>query len=202
MSWARWTSGAVVQPVDGVLSLGGDRGFTLEGFAQFFPFGGSQCFGISTTCLPGTPISLGALTGGSDMDARATLDGVFYSHTRGTCPDGLGPCGFASIAFSGQVVVPPFGGFTKAILKTPVSFSGSFSHFDSFSEGGFGSEQLVASAIATLTLDKIENSGFPPAWRSESIRYELQSKPVPDPATLLLLGASGVAVAWWKRRQR
>jgi hypothetical protein len=95
-------------------------------------------------------------------------------------------------------VAPPFGDFTKAILTVPVEFSGFL---------GFGEssrEQLVASAIATLTLDKFD---FGPRlfggekWLYDGIRYELS--PTPEPTTLLLFGTTmaGLGLARWRRRK-
>ena len=113
---------------------------------------------------------------------------------------GSTPCGNLRIDFVGQTVVPPFGDFTKAIIKAPVLFGATFFHLEE--EGPFGSsEQLLASAIATLTLDKVENvppqiAG--PAWRFESIQYELE--PIPEPTTLLLWGTTIAGLALARRK--
>jgi hypothetical protein len=191
---------------DATLNLGGDHGFTLNGTAQFFSVGPQQCIGIfNPFCSPGATLSLGASSGGSDVSAGATFQGVSYFVGGVGCgTSGSTPCGNLRIDFVGQTVVPPFGDFTKAILKEPVLFGATFFHLEE--EGPFGSsEQLVASAIATLTLDKVENS-LPqfagPAWRFESIQYELE--PIPEPTTLLLFGTAmaGLGLARWRQRRQ
>jgi hypothetical protein len=188
-------------PVGGLLNLGGDRGFTLNGSAEFFLVGPSiECFGVSITCSPGTTISLNAGSSGLEVTASATLDGRSIPQVGGICVgSSTPPCAFPGFEFRGQAVVPPFGDFTKAIVKAPVDFSG-FLNLDSPG----GQNTLVASAIATLTLDKIEHSGggFPgPAWQYDGIRYELE--PIPEPTTLLLFGttAAGIGLARWRRRK-
>ena len=54
----------------------------------------------------------------------------------------------------------------------------------------------MASATATLTLDRIDNTGFPgfpgPTWQYAGIEYELE--PVPELTTLLLWGTGAAGV--------
>jgi hypothetical protein len=185
----------------GVLNLGGDRGFTLNGFAEFFTLGPSnQCIGVSSECSPGTTIFLHANSTGSDVTATGTLDGVSIPQIGGNCP-GRGPCGSPSFVFTGQTVAPAFGDFTKAIVKAPVDFSGSL--IVDIPGGVSLVETLVASATATLTLDKVNstNPQFPgPAWQYAGIEYELE--PIPEPTTLLLLSTTLAGLALARRRWR
>src|SRR5258707_9077950 len=156
------------------VNLGGDRGFTLN-FSEQLSAHTAAANCVVVECPPDATISLNA--GASpDLGGHAALNGVSYSLLTANCvpPD---TCAFPRVQFTGQTVAPPFGDFTKAILTVPVEFSGFFVHTESFSENS-GSEQLVASAIATLTLDKIDNTGIPgfpgPIWRYDGIRYELE----------------------------
>lgn len=185
----------------GTVNLGGDRGFTLNastGLGEVVA--AAQC--SVPSCFPGTTINLRAFSVGSDLFGQATLDGVFYPNVGDIgCPPPF-PCAGGGIAFSGQTVAPPFGPFTKAILKVPVDFSGSFSHVES--GGGGSTEQLLAFATATLSLQKFDaEPPFPgPTWQYDSLRYEL--RPTPEPTTLLLFGttAAGLGLARWSARRR
>jgi hypothetical protein len=118
-------------PTGGVFNLGGDRGFTLDGGAQFFTSGlGAECSGVPTACSPGMTFSLQARSGGSDIAGftHGTLDGVSYPRLGGAgCPLDFVPCAdLDNIEFKGQAVAPPFGEFSKATVKAPVDFFGSF----------------------------------------------------------------------------
>jgi len=183
----------------GRVNPGGDRGFTLT-FSDNLSVQTAAATCSFPECPPGATIKLHAFAstdfgGGRGLTACPTVP------CQGIDPF---PCGNAFIQFTGQTVAPPLGDFTKAILKVPVEFGGFFSHTDGF--GAFGSEQLVASAIATLTLTKGDFSGFPQflgeKWRYDGIRYELE--PVPEPATLLLweMTAAGLGLTVRRKRRR
>jgi hypothetical protein len=138
---------------EGVLNLVGDRGFTLNGVARFFGPGAEHC--LFPTCPPGATISVNAFSSGSEFFAGATLEGVSYPHVGSVvCPPS--PCSFPTVAFTGQVVAPPFGESTTVTLTVPVDFSASFQHAEFVDGHTFSSEQLVASAIATLTLEQFD----------------------------------------------
>jgi hypothetical protein len=179
----------------GVVDLGGDRGFTLNfsGDLDVVQVAAANC--AFPGCLPGTTISLNTSTD-PDFGGRATLNGVSYFLSDNCFPNET--CGTARPGFSGQVVAPPFGDFTKAILKVPVEFGGTFFHTEN---GSFVAEQLVGSATATLTLDKFDfGPQFGVAWRYDGIEYELE--PVPEPSTLLLFGSTMVGLAFARRKRR
>ena len=151
----------------GVVSLIGDRGFTLNGFGD--NIGGdvgpaNQCLGAPGMCSPGTTISLHAAQCCNDFPGQATLDGVFYPHVGSLTPPNTAN---ALIEFTGSVVAPPFGQSSTAILTTPVAFSGAFSVDEVDHQER---NQLVALAFATLTLLLLGSAmaGLGLAWRRRS----------------------------------
>ena len=80
---------------------------------------------VFITCSPGTTISLNVGSSGLEVTASATLDGRSIPQVGGICGgSSTPPCAFPGFEFRGQAVVPPFGDFTKAIVKAPVDFSG------------------------------------------------------------------------------
>ena len=181
----------------GTVNLGGDRGFTLNFSGQALSFHTAAANCSFPECPPGATMNLNAFAG-PESPGHATLDGVSYQSVgAAVCP--AFPCAGALIHFTGQAVAPPFGDFTKAILKVPVDFSGTFGHNASGLDPS--SEQLVASAIATLTLDKFDfGPQFGVAWRYDSIQYELM--PTPEPTTLLLWGTTMAGLALARRKWR
>jgi hypothetical protein len=179
----------------GTVNLGGDRGFTLN-FRDDVSTFTSAAFCAFPGCPPGTTISVNASTD-PEFGGRATLNGVSYFLSDNCFPTET--CATAHPGFSGQVVAPPFGDFTKAILKVPVEFAGTFFHTENGSL--FGAEQLVGSATATLTLDKFDfGPQFGVAWRYDGIEYELE--PIPEPTTLLLFGSTMGGLGLWSQRRR
>ena|ERR1700730_311047 len=181
----------------GTVNLGGDRGFTLNFSGQALSFHTAAANCSFPECPPGATMNMNAFAG-PESPGHATLDGVSYQSVgAAVCP--AFPCAGALIHFTGQAVAPPFGDFTKAILKVPVDFSGTFGHNASGLDPS--SEQLVASAIATLTLDKFDfGPQFGVAWRYDSIQYELM--PTPEPTTLLLWGTTMAGLALARRKWR
>ena len=185
----------------GVINLVGDRGFSSNVVAQFFQFGPERCSGPG--CSPGTTISLHAFAG-DFFGGGVTLEGVFYPNVDGNLVSPC-PCSLLTVNFNGQVVAPPFGQSTTVTLTVPVDFAIEFSHDATGMDRS--TEQLVASATATLTLQEFDfGPGFGVGWQYEGIpgiRYDLE--PTPEPTTLLLFGTTmvglGLAAHWRRRRQ-
>jgi len=181
----------------GVINLVGDRGFSSNVVAQFFQFGPERCSGPG--CSPGTTISLHAFAG-DFFGGGVTLEGVFYPNVDGNVVSPC-PCSLLSVNFNGQVVAPPFGQSTTVTLTVPVDFVIEFSHDATGMDRS--TEQLVASATATLTLQEFDfGPGFGVGWQYEGIpgiRYDLTR----EPTTLLLFGttAAGLGLARWRRRK-
>src|SRR5262245_49553826 len=70
---------------DGIVTLTGDRGFTLDGFALLPESRLDVKLQCSPGCLPGTTLSLVAIAGGVDLLGQATLDGILLSRCWKPC---------------------------------------------------------------------------------------------------------------------
>jgi hypothetical protein len=149
----------------GPVHFEGDRGFTSDGSVGGNE--GSQITGCEF-CTPGTTIHLSAA--GYPV-GEATLDG--FSFTSGLqTPEIL-----YFQMLGGEVIAPPFGPSSIATLVVPLEFSGFFDHAidPAFPFGDRAIETLVANAVATLTLTRVE---FPPSsgefrWRPTDIVYDI-----------------------------
>ena len=181
----------------GTIGLVGTRDFSVTG--QLSGAGrvdARQCF----PCEPGTSISLGTSWSGLDLLVTvAALEGTVYPGVGGAnSPNGL------LVETSGSVVAPSFGSGSQATLTAPFSFQGLFSH--ALEPTGPGStDELFGSGLATLTLVRLPGDGtVPDLWQYGSVRFDFASSaaPVPEPASLFLLGSGVALVAGRSLRRR
>src|SRR5215831_4400862 len=182
---------------DGIVSLTGDRGFSLDGFALLPESRLDAKLQCLPSCFPGTIISLVAIAGGNDLRGQATLDGILYPFPSvGSVGCDFVDCASAGVIFDGQVVAPPFGQSSTVVLTAPVEFTGSFFHIDN----GVQSDETLAG-IATATLTLREDSFFGSShWEFDHITYDLVPSPVPTALLLLATGLAAVGVI--RRRSR
>jgi len=159
----------------------GDRGFTFDGGteAALGTLVPADCAVPSNDCNPGKTLSLTAAASDADLPGHATLDGVSYPVVGAAPAD-------AAYEFTGTVTLPPFGQSPTASVTVPVDFSGFF-QVDQVGGNGL-SNQLIASASATLMLQQGTTGLGIPAWLYRGIRYDLV--PVPEPTTLALVGTA------------
>jgi hypothetical protein len=173
----------------GQLAITGDRGFsytatvfTLNGY--WAPWSLNGCYFL---CAAG-PVSIDATWSGHDFAGTATLDGRTYENVGSFS-------GITSMwaRFSGTVDVPA-PGLESRVLVTPFTFTGMFHH-------GL-TEQLVGSGWATVMLTPTTWEGQP-LWALRHVRYDFSPDPIPEPATLLLVGgaAAGLALRRWRRQR-
>jgi hypothetical protein len=179
----------------GSIAIAGTRGFSLQG--QVDPGEGSvnvlsDC--TVTGCLPGSRVGLdGSLGGPAFPDGIASLDGITYDDIdSGTSPAGV------FFTFTGEILLP---GFRNSSLQVAAPFrvtGGLFSlEFPAQSasiDGGHGT--------AVLWLNPRTGGDLPDRWILDQVRYEFtDAAPVPEPATLLLVG-TGVLAACRLRGHR
>jgi PEP-CTERM motif-containing protein len=171
----------------------GTDGFTFKGALSpidgvLFPF--IQC--DVPECPPGTSINLLTNFSGSAFQGSvATLRGIEYTDI-GSQVSGAFVSAFFEL--TGSAVAPAWANGQNATVSAPFLLTGQFQYLpDAF-------VTLAGSGVATVSLVPIVTGEG--TWTVDSFRFAFEdSEPVPEPATLTLIG-SGLAAAVAARRRR
>jgi hypothetical protein len=187
LSWSRF-DGPVLITLQG-------SGFTFEGGTGpsagiFEPW--NQC--SVPECLAGTTVDLLARWLGNDMPGTATFQGTTYT--------GVGGLGAEAaqmlVDFTGSLTIPAL--FAGGVVTAPFQFTGVFA----YPQGPFfelTDLNLLGSGTASLTFSPW--TVFPGAFVLDSARYEFDAAaPVPEPASMLLIGAGVAGLAAVRRRRQ
>jgi len=173
---------------EGSIAIVGTRGFSLvsqvatsEGRVDAF----TECI----PCAPGSTISIDAVQAGTSFSGPATLDGVTYQ-----VGEGIDDPEFIALNFFGTAPVPSLDSLPTSVT-VPFTLEGNFLLIPG------ANVPIEGRGLATLFFGT--DSSVPRNAMIERIRYDFTDQtPVPEPATLTMVGGGLLAVLRAVRKRR
>jgi hypothetical protein len=146
-----------------------------------------------TPCTPGSILDAGGILSTTVFGAGTlTLDGVTYSVT-----ESMDSPATLYMRLSGFLLAPTFAGLSTSVT-VPFTMH-SLVLID-------GVQRATIRGGGNATVFFAPSPSFPedgPQWWTSRVRYDFSdSAPVPEPATLLMVGSGLAAAAYAKRRRR
>ena len=192
------TSGLLtLTPFGGVMHLEGTRGLVLDargdGRATIM-----ECDGLTEQCDPGRTVTLNTGWGGSTLGGVVSLDGDTFPVALGTETTGA-----VLAIFTGSIVMPFFAGTETVSVSAPFTFAGRVSYPAPLGTVPPPPVDLSGQGTATVDLAWVTSAGG--SWDVRGASYVFASAapdPVPEPATLLLVGSGLVASLAGRHRLR
>jgi hypothetical protein len=146
----------------------------------------------SDPCQPGATIF---------PNSTATLDGIGQATINGTTSGAWWFAQDSQLVFNGPGVVIPQSTVSNLTLTSTFTMTGTVivHSLDAPGQPVIFSTAVSGSGIATMTLQYLANFG-PGGYVLTGVRYDFT--PIPEPATLLLLGTGLAGLAARRRRRR